>query len=399
MSAPDGVVRFPRGQRCARGLIIAASVVLSLLPPARVFGNTGANDNSTAKKLETVRSQIKNVQSNIQSARERTDAFLAELKKSEVALAAGEAKLHEIDGSITQKNDDLKKLRAKQARQRRTLASQRTDLRAQIQAAYKIGRQDYLKLLLNQQDPSSIGRVLAYHDYFNRARSRRIKLVKAALARLDKLHTQIRSETGKLEALKSQQLAKLKEIKGYRTTRQATIDQLRNYISSQGNRLAMLQHNEKELEALLNRLRSEKTVMREYRKLPPFASLKGKLTWPVKGRIIHHYGAPGEGGQLRARGVTISANAGTKVHAVSAGKVIFADWFRNMGLLIIVDHGDGFMSLYGHNSRLLKKAGDMVKTGDVIALVGDTGGETRPELYFEIRKTGVPVNPDLWCRG
>ena len=128
-------------------------------------------------------------------------------------------------------------------------------------------------------------------------------------------------------------------------------------------------------------------------------ALKGALKWPVRGDIAERFGAPRKGGRLKAQGVTISASAGSEVRAISAGMVIFADWFRNLGLLIIVDHGAGYMSLYGHNEALAKKAGDMVAVGDVIARVGDTGGQEDSTLYFEIRENGAPVDPALWCRG
>jgi septal ring factor EnvC (AmiA/AmiB activator) len=177
------------------------------------------------------------------------------------------------------------------------------------------------------------------------------------------------------------------------------VARLREYIASQDRELQLLRKNERDLATLLDRLGDEATLVESFEKLPPFTALKGSLEWPVRGAIAERYGAPRKGGRLRAQGVTISAPAGSDVRAISAGMVIFADWFRNLGLLIIVDHGDGYMSLYGHNEALAKKAGDMVGSGEVIARVGDTGGQDETSLYFEIRENGAPVDPGLWCRG
>ena len=135
-----------------------------------------------------------------------------------------------------------------------------------------------------------------------------------------------------------------------------------------------------------------------YEDMPPFGSLKGQLKWPVAGRLLERFGSQKKGGNLKWQGVLIDAESGTRVNAVGAGKVVFADWFRNLGLLIIIDHGDGYMSLYGHNQNLLKNTGDWVMPGETIATVGDSGGQTDTALYFEIRQGAEPLNPSLWCK-
>ena len=173
---------------------------------------------------------------------------------------------------------------------------------------------------------------------------------------------------------------------------------LQSYISDQGRQLQVLQRNEQEIETLVNQLRHQENIVKSFEEVPPFTNLKGKLKWPVIGKIGAHYGRSRKGGKLKWQGVLIRAVSGADVHAVSTGKVIFADWFRNLGLLIIIDHGNGYMSLYGHNERLLKKVGDWVLADESIAKVGDTGGQEQPNLYFEIRSSGMPVDPALWCK-
>ena len=268
----------------------------------------------------------------------------------------------------------------------------------QARAAYKAGRNDYLKLLLNQEDPNLIGRILVYYDYFNRARSNRIEKINKSLDEINRIKVNIQAEKGKLDNLRNEQLGKLEDFTQSRNARKQIIQKLQEYINDTGKQLQVLQRNEREIEELVSGLQQQDSIVRSFEETPPFNTLQGKLKWPVSGKISSRYGALRKGGKLKWQGVMIRADAGTDVRAISSGKVVFADWFRNLGLLIILDHGNGFMSLYGHNERLLKKVGDWVPADENIAKVGDTGGQEQPNLYFEIRNGGVPVNPGLWCK-
>jgi septal ring factor EnvC (AmiA/AmiB activator) len=212
------------------------------------------------------------------------------------------------------------------------------------------------------------------------------------------LESAIDNETRKLETLKKEQLGKLDQLAASRDDRRTVIDELNRTIADQDRELQTLQLDEQELSSLIDNLKNRQDIVELYENLPPFDSLKGKLRWPVQGKITTRYGSAKREGKLRWNGVKISAGQGNDVTAVSTGKVIFADWFRNLGLLIIIDHGNGYMSLYGHNERLLKKAGDFVSTGEAVAKIGNTGGQSETALYFEIRQQGTPMNPGLWCQ-
>lgn len=358
----------------------------------------GAGSEESAR-LGELRDRIRDVESNLRTARDDSEALMTELQEAETAIGQTGARLHELNAAIALKTASLARYRIEEESQQEILSRERTQLAAQIRAAYKTGRHDFLKLLLNQEDPALIGRMLAYHDYYSRARARNIESVGVVLLRLEDVQRAIREEAAQLEQLQGLELAKLTELQSHRESRSAVLARLRDYIDSQDRELQVLQRNERELAALLDRLVEEQSEARIFAAAPPFANLKGQLEWPVDGTITNRFGAPRMGGRLRFQGVTINADAGTAVHAVSTGKVIFADWFRNMGLLIILDHGGGFMSLYGHNETLLKKAGDVVRPGEVIARVGETGGQEQAGLYFEIRESGNPLDPDLWCRG
>ena len=239
---------------------------------------------------------------------------------------------------------------------------------------------------------------MTYHDYYNRARSERISEIQITINNLQQLVQTIDTETRKLGLLKDQQINKYDQLAKFGEERNAIINDLNQYISQQDQELSNLQQDEQELESLLNNLKNNQNVVELYENLPPFDSLKAKLNWPVSGKIITKYGSAKKDGKLRWNGVKISAVQGNEVASISAGKVIFADWFRNLGLLIIIDHGNGYMSLYGHNERLLKKTDDFVSTNEAIAKVGNTGGQSESALYFEIRQQGTPLNPALWCQ-
>lgn len=371
-------------------LLIPAAAVTAQEDPVRL--------ENREVELENIRSRIRDVRSRIDAAETDSEALLQEIQETEQAAAEVSARLRDIEKDIAAKTARLEQLEQDKVRWETRLESQRSNLARQIRIAYQTGHHDFLKLLLNQEDPALVGRMVTYHEYHNRARARKIAAVKESLHNIGNLQASIREETEDLQNLQSDQTARLEEHRRYRNSRQKAIDDLQAFIDKQDAQLQHLENNEKELASLLDRVKSDQLAIQAYEELPPFQSLRGKLAWPVNGRFLHRFGEARKGGKLRAHGVRIATESGAEVRAVSAGKVVFADWFRNMGLLMIIDHGDGFMSLYGNNERLLKKPGDMVATGDTIARAGDTGGQNQPGVYFEIRRQGNPLNPSLWCQ-
>lgn len=376
--------------------------VCALLLTLVLTASLHAEEHSTEDKeiaLETLRSQIQDTESSINEARTDMDAYLQELQKNEMAAARVSARLEQLETGINEQLSSLEKLRAESAEQERILETERSLLAEQIRVSYKTGRHDFLKLLLNQEDPDLIGRMLTYHDYYNKARTERISDIQLTLQNLRSLELKIDQEAEHLATLREQQLDRLAELTAYRESRSSIIEELESYISEQDRELQSLRRNEQELADLLETLKQQQSVVAIYEDMPPFDTLKGTLNWPVEGRIATQFGSSRRDGRLTWGGVRIAARAGEDVRAVSTGKIIFADWFRNLGLLVIIDHGDGYMSLYGHNERVLKKPGDLVLAGDTIGKVGDTGGQTESALYFEIRREGTPVDPALWCQG
>jgi len=380
----------------------ARTITCLILLVSSFASYAAATDDPNATKaleLENLRTRIKDVETRIKSAQDETEKLQKQLRTNELTTAETLIYLYDIKLGISNKNAELEELTFEQAELEAALRQEKEKLTHQIRSAYQIGRNDYIKLILNQEDPALVGRALAYYDYHNRARSERIEQVNTTLTNLDQIQTSIREEAAKLEALKSEHQTKLSNFHQYRASRRDIITRLHKFIAEQGVELQILQENERELGALFQDLKQEKAAtIIMYEAMPPFNTLKGKLTWPVKGKLLKKYGANKKGGNLKWQGVLIDAETGTSVNAISTGKIVFADWFRNLGLLIIIDHGDGFMSLYGHNQNLLKNTGDWVLAGEKIATVGDSGGQSDTALYFEIRKGAEPLNPAKWCK-
>jgi len=378
--------------------IITCYITLAL-SSASYATKTDDSNAVKASELEKLRIRIKDVETRIKGARDETDKLQNELRENEITTAETLTRLYNTELGISKKHTELEELRFEQAEQEAILKQEKEKLTHQIRSAYQVGRNDYIKLILNQEDPALVGRVLSYYDYHNRARSERIEQVKKSLVNLDLIRSSIVEQTTNLESLKADHEIKLRNFHQYRATRHDIITRLQKYIGQQGVELHTLQENEQELEILFQGLEQEETVTIElFEDIPPFNILQGKLTWPVKGKLLKRFGANKKRGNLKWQGVLIDAETGTSVHAISTGKIVFADWFRNLGLLIIIDHGDGYMSLYGHNQNLLKKTGDWILADEKIATVGDSGGQSNTALYFEIRKGAKPLNPSHWCK-
>ena len=317
--------------------------------------------------------------------------------------------LRELDLQIQQANRELRSLEARrlthegelaqlETRRAEYLASleQRMDrLAEQLRAAYRSGRQSRMKLVLNQDDPLLLGRMMAYYDYLNRAQARHIALLREALTTLEVMQQSIDGELARIASLTREQQDVLDRLDGQRKNRQTLLAELERQIGGEESRLQELERNRSDLEALIERLANVLAdIPADLGNRLGLAAQKGRLPMPVQGPVKHAYGQTRSGG-LNWQGWLIGAEAGAEVSAVGYGRIAFADWLRGYGLLIIIDHGQGFMSLYGHNESLLHEVGAWVEPGAAIAVVGVNTGNDQG-LYFELRKDGKAIDPAAW---
>ena len=358
-----------------------------------------ANESNHKEKLKDIQNRLENVNAEIEKSKDQVKEFQSELKKNELMAAKISEQLENIQNNILKKKDNLERLKIKKKDSQKIIDIEKKILISQIKTMYKIGKYDYVKLLLNQQNVSEITRAIAYYDYDNYARSKRIKKLKNTLIDIEKIQLTILDKTSKLESLNTSHKSKLDKFNKYRGDRLKFITEINKHIDRQGVELLLLKENEHELVKLLNKLNVHKKNKTDtLKKGFSFSSKKGELIWPINGKLLKKYGEKKKKTGLKWRGVLIESVQGSHVSAVSQGKIVFADWFRNFGLLIIIDHENDYLSLYGHNQRLLKSIGDFVQTGEKIATVGDSGGQKNSALYFEIRKGKKTLNPSLWCK-
>jgi septal ring factor EnvC (AmiA/AmiB activator) len=372
--------------------------ILLLILAALPLAASGQDDDLAKVKeqeLEEVRERISKLKQSMDQSAGSRDQVTGELQSAEVEISEKRIRLKELqrerDYSIKRKQslDEQIAVRAAQ------LTHEAEELAEQVRAAYMSGGQERVKLLLNQRDPATLGRLLSYYQYFNDYRADNIQTVSAHIDELAVLRSQTAAEEARLSGLARERYAELTELNAAQEKRQALLASLQDRIATEEKEIELLAGQEKDLARLIDELTS---ILSDYpiRSENPFSEHKGKLTWPVAGTLLHDFGQPRINDQLQWNGVVLAAPRGREVRAVYHGRVVFSDWLSGLGLLVIVDHGEGYMTLYGYNETTLKNTGDWVAPGDVIATVGDSGGQSRSALYFELRQGTRPLNPRHW---
>lgn len=381
-------------------------------------------------ELQKLLGSLKQEQSGIQKQLQGSEREMGELQKQIDAL---EQQLEEGEDEVERLDGEKKKLQSQRAEQQKLIA-------IQIRAAYQSGGQEYLKLLLNQQQPEQFARNLTYHDYLSRARREQLQAYNQTLEQLHGLEAELATRHALLAGQQVELQDRRAALDKVRAEHKAVLTKLNSELGDGDRRLKARQQEQARLARVLRTI--EETLARQAREAEqrrlaeqrareqaeqrrltagsgkpntstasgplvsssapafggPFAQARGKLPWPIDGRLLARFGTPRGDARLKWDGVLIGAAAGTRVRAIHDGRVVFADWLRGSGLLLIVDHGGGYLSLYGHNQSLLKSAGDLVKAGEAIATVGSSGGQDTPALYFAIRQQGQPSDPLRWCR-
>jgi len=350
-----------------------------------------------AEDLEAVRERIEQLQEEMQQAgrrRTRAEKQLQELEQAEQAARRELQALREKSAATRRREGEL---RAQAAEQQAAIDRQRAALGQQIKVAYINGNAEWLQMALSQQNPALLGRRMTYYGYFSRQRKAAIDQLQDILAAIDKTQLQLQDELARLRSLESDAADKLEEIANTRAERADVVARIRRDIADGDAEIAGLREQEASLGELLAALARRLPAMPDF-DAEPFAGQTARLSWPADGPVLRRFGQSRADGSLKWNGVLLGAQAGSAVRAVYHGRVVFSDWLAGMGLLTIVEHDEGYMSLYGHNQDLLKDVGEWVEPGDVIAHVGDSGGQANAGLYFEIRKNGEPVDPRKWVK-
>jgi septal ring factor EnvC (AmiA/AmiB activator) len=388
-----------RDPHSPRGVLVALLLAGALLGAHPQL--EAADKQTPAQKeaeLKRVQTRIDKVRKTVNADIEKRDRLGAQLRDAELGVQAARKQLETVREQRIQSESQLQEFEREQARREQELAAERAALAGELRTAYVNGREEQLKLLLNQEDPASFGRTLAYYGYFGRARAGRIDGIREKLEHLALVREKIAAETERLRQLEARQQEEVDALRVAQKQRTRAVAAIDTQIKTRGGELTRLQNQARSLERLIAELRKALENV-PVAKQAPFENLRGKLPWPVQsGKVLAKFGQPRAGGSLRWQGMLVGTDRGARVRAPFAGRVVYADWLPGMGLMIVIDHGKGYMSLYGHNEELFRSVGEPVTAGDVIASVGDSGGHNQPALYFEVRRGREPVNPEIWLQ-
>ncbi|WLG22967.1 murein hydrolase activator EnvC [Pseudomonas sp. FP1154] len=422
--------------------VLIALALTCLLQPA--FADERAQ---TQQQLDATRQDIAELKKLLGKLQEEKSGVQKDLRGTETEMGKLEKQVDALQQELKKSESELQRLDTEKKKLQSARTEQQKLIAIQARAAYQNGRQEYLKLLLNQQNPEKFARTLTYYDYLSQARLEQLKSFNETLRQLANVEKEIELQQAQLLVQKSSLDTQREELEKVRKERQVALAKLNEDVKARDSKLKAREQDQAQLakvlktieetlarqareaeearqKALIAQQEAEKKSLREAqadasdapskpaRSSPgplvsaggetfggAFASARGKLPWPVNGRLLARFGQTrGDDTRTKWDGVMISATAGSQVHAVHGGRVVFADWLRGAGLLVILDHGNGYLSLYGHNQTLLKAAGDVVKAGESISTVGNSGGQDTPALYFAIRQQGRPSDPTQWCR-
>lgn len=346
------------------------------------------------QELVQLQQQIQLTERQVKQQLKQLEQAEQKLQQSDKALADAANATRHTESQRVELIAQEKRLIVQQSELEAKLKLQRSLLAAQLKSAYSLGEHDYSKMLLNQQDTGKLERVLSYYQYFNRARLKQLSDLNNTITDLQQVLAALSEKQQQLSAtllVLQQQQQQLTQAKA---KQQQAVISLQDTLKQQGRQLEYLKQNEASLQTTLEQLRK---LAEKARELIGLGKDKGKLTWPVKGSLLQRFGESRQGG-ISSRGILIQSQEGASVKAVADGQVIYADWLKGYGWVIVLDHGAGFMSLYGHNQSLLKQPGSRINAGETIAHAGMSGGQAMPGLYFEIREKGEAVNPLQWLR-
>ena len=360
------------------------------------------------EELEELRGRIGELQKQLAESEESKAEAGDSLRESERAVSETNRKLYQLAEQRRQVNAALTKLRSRARTVEADIAAEQATLSSLLYQQYVTGQSDAVKLVLNREDPNEIARQLHYLGYVSRARAELLASLRYNLANLEKLAGETRDKSAELRALQNEEASQKRRLEKEKAERQHVYTRVSSEIAQSRKQLSTLKRDEERLTRLIERLAKEVARKKPGKRITnqalpsadsgsgPFRKLKGRLRLPVLGELMNRFGSQRKDSGLSWKGLFISAEPGREVKAIAGGRVVYADWLRGFGNLMIVDHGDGYMSLYGNNEALLKQVGDETRAGDTIAAIGNSGGNPDSGLYFELRYQGKPFDPLPW---
>lgn len=385
------------GARLLTGLLLGFCLLLTAI---RYEHPLRADEAPADARLAEVKKKIKRMESELAANALELKQARTEMLELDRELQAAREQQQGYETELAVKTESIRALTQKKTGLQRQMADDYASIRRVIRARYGLWRRPMLQLLLTQDDLSGIQRQLRYADYFVTELNREVSAARRRLRDSTQIEAALKLEADRLRQLRMRSQTHAAALTETADTRRGFLVALNAKLAAGSGDLKSLREDERRLAALLRKLRAAAAHAPATgpAATAPFAALKGKLPWPAAGEAVKAERKARQPDGANWSGVLIKSAAGTPVKAIAAGQVVFADWFVNLGLLVIIDHGEGYMSLYGHNQAVSITAGQQIDAGAVIATVGDSGGQTETSVYFEIRHNGEPENPGLWCK-
>ncbi|PXX93862.1 peptidase M23 [Marinobacter vulgaris] len=355
-----------------------------------------AQEQVTPGQIKALREEIADIDDWLADAEEDRSSLEQQLSGIEREIGQLTRERRELREEAREQQQRLTELSEEEAELTRTLESQRESLKKQIRAAWMEGDAPAVKVLLNEIDPDKIARTMTYYEYLSRDTIERLEAFAANLRQLKETRKQVSAGRLRLAELEQDVANRQQKLSTSKTQRAQTLAALETDISDRRNEREELEGDRRRLEKLLKDVEEAIANIPTPNESDPFGSLREKLPWPAQGKVASSFGDSYANGKLSYRGLLINTAEGSEIRAVHYGRVVFANWLRGFGLMTILDHGDGYMTLYGHSSSLFTSPGDWVEAGEAIAQAGQTGGTGNPAVYFEIRHNGKPDNPLRW---
>jgi septal ring factor EnvC (AmiA/AmiB activator) len=358
-----------------------------------------SDEEKTRVQLQQLQRDIARINKEISGASARKNKLQQQLRQAEVQLGKLQRDMAANQKAMAGSKREVAALEKQRSELQQARNAQRARIAMELKTAWRMGQQGQLKVLLNQERPDTVARAMAYYRYFFEARNQLLQRYRETLTQLQALEQRITdtlAQLAKQQQTLEEQRSKLVKAQG---NREQAVVSLSASINSKGKQLQQKEQDRKELERLLRAIEETVNNLQVPDNYQPFKSARGKMPWPVPGKSSNSFGRSRNEGKMRWQGITIPAREGTTVKAIHHGRVVYSDWLRGSGLLLIIDHGDGYMSLYAHNQSLLREVGEWVTAGTAISTVGNSGGQDQAALYFEIRHQGKPTNPAKWCKG